>query len=396
MRKDEYLRELSIALEGRVSEEEAAAAAAGCEAAFEEGIREGKTEEEISAQLGSPAKRSRSILESGQEESILEAWQEEPTAPAAGEESACGESADGQEQAYGPRQGKGYGDHSGQSRGNDPYRNSDPHPASAAENGAFYSGQTYGAGGPHPGEGSYQESGPFPGGGSYSGNGENSGNGPQPGYGAPGDRQYTDFQKKVNRTASDLSGRLGRVNPEVAKRDLASMGTRLGAYILDSLLAFFLVLILTVFFVFVMNGLGGHGTGMHWLRGLGEVNDSRMFMYSLGKGLMYNALPTMFSGIYRITALGLGGIATLSTLCVWLTNGYTPGKWLLRIRIVKLSGEKISFLDALFREALVKGVANSLLKGLLNLGSFIWGCATADQKTVQDLAAQTTVVRVSR
>ena len=66
------------------------------------------------------------------------------------------------------------------------------------------------------------------------------------------------------------------------------------------------------------------------------------------------------------------------------------------MRVVKLNESKISFLDAVLRELVIKCIANSILSGFLNLGSFIWGCVTDDHKTVHDLVAQTRVVEWNR
>jgi uncharacterized RDD family membrane protein YckC len=65
---------------------------------------------------------------------------------------------------------------------------------------------------------------------------------------------------------------------------------------------------------------------------------------------------------------------------------------MLKMRVVKTDGSKISFLDAILRELIIKCIANSVLSGFLNLGSFFWGCVTEDHKTVHDLVAKTQVV----
>jgi uncharacterized RDD family membrane protein YckC len=93
-----------------------------------------------------------------------------------------------------------------------------------------------------------------------------------------------------------------------------------------------------------------------------------------------------------ILALLLGAFNLFTTIFIWATNGYTPGKWMLKMRVVKTDGSKISFLDALLRELVIKCIANSVLSGFLNIGSFIWGCVTEDHKTVHDLVAKTRVV----
>jgi uncharacterized RDD family membrane protein YckC len=85
-----------------------------------------------------------------------------------------------------------------------------------------------------------------------------------------------------------------------------------------------------------------------------------------------------------------------TTIFLWATNGYTPAKWILKIRVAKTDGGKISFLDAFLRELVIKGIANSVASGFLNIGSFIWGCATEDRKTVHDLVAKTRVIATDK
>jgi uncharacterized RDD family membrane protein YckC len=93
-----------------------------------------------------------------------------------------------------------------------------------------------------------------------------------------------------------------------------------------------------------------------------------------------------------LLVLLFGAFNLFTTIFIWATNGYTPGKWMLKMRVVKADGSKIGFLDALLRELVIKCLANSALSGFLNIGSFIWGCITEDHKTVHDLVAKTRVV----
>ncbi|WP_130864337.1 RDD family protein [Bacilliculturomica massiliensis] len=298
MRKDEFLRELQYGLEGRLDAARVSALTGEYADRFEEGLSAGRTEDEISAEIGSPAKLSRRLLER--------------------EEVQAG----------------------------------------TAETGS----------------------------------------------GGTGDRQYTDFQKKVNRAAESVKSRVAQADPDVACRDLASMGARFGAWLIDNLLGLAAILILTLFLALVWRTFGSYsGYGDYSWSGHGSSFEGMMHRHGMFqqvpgylKNMYYGSVPMIFSGIYAVSMLVFGGVMLFSTLCLWLTNGYTPGKWLMKIRVVKLSGGKIRFLDALFRECLIKGIANSLLKGFLNMASFVWGCVTEDHKTVQDLAAQTTVVRAPR
>lgn len=150
----------------------------------------------------------------------------------------------------------------------------------------------------------------------------------------------------------------------------ANMGRRLAAAIIDGALVFFLVLLMIFFDV----ALAGVGT-------------ARSVSTSMNQ----------FAALFTVLTLGLlVGTGLLYAIFLWSTNGYTPGKWLLQIRVVKLSGGKLTFMDALMREVLVKGLGNAFTSGLLNIFSFLWGCMSEVRKTVHDLAAETTVVNAPR
>lgn len=170
---------------------------------------------------------------------------------------------------------------------------------------------------------------------------------------------------------------------------LASMGQRLGAYVLDwlflgvvSLLLMF-VLFAPVFFARYFS-VDMIPTLIRHKVGFAEI------MSIVGSSPRFFSLNIVFTVI-------LFGVSNLfTTVILWATNGYSPGKWILRIRVVKLDGNKITFLDALLRELVLKGIANSIVSGILNVVSFIWGCVSEDRKTVHDLAAQTRVMKINR
>lgn len=202
-------------------------------------------------------------------------------------------------------------------------------------------------------------------------------------------RQYTEFQKNINEKTSKIFDRMVEPDRAVDAAQLASMGRRLGAYIIDGLflgiigVGLMLILLTPVFFTRFFN----MDTIYRFLPQGMEV----------GKVMMIgNALPRFFSIniVLLITLLGFSNFFT--TIILWATNGYSPGKWFLGIRVVKLNDQKITFIDALLRELLIKGIANSMLSGILNVISFIWGCVTEDRKTVHDLAAQTRVLKIDR
>lgn len=173
----------------------------------------------------------------------------------------------------------------------------------------------------------------------------------------PGRREYTDFQKNINGNTDGIFGQITEPDRTIAIEQLAPMSTRLWASLIDSLLL--MGLLLAIFFPF-----------------------------SSGASIPFKLMSTLFP-----LFLLLGVFNIFMAICLWAANGCTPGKWLLSVRVVKINGSKISFLDALLREGIMKGIVNGLCSGFLNLASFIWGCATDDHKTVHDLVVKTRVVK---
>jgi uncharacterized RDD family membrane protein YckC len=208
-------------------------------------------------------------------------------------------------------------------------------------------------------------------------------------YGESEQRQYTDFQRNINDKTEKVFDRMVGTDRSVDLSKLASMGQRLGAYIIDGLLlgvigvGLMLVLFAPVFYSRVIN--------MNMLNPVMPHNIDMGEMMLVG-----SAFPRFFSVNIVLLVILLGVSNLFTTIILWASNGYSPGKWLLGIRVVKLNDQKITFIDALLRELLIKGIANSILSGVLNVVSFIWGCISEDRKTVHDLAAQTRVLKIDR
>lgn len=279
MKKREFLNELENALSGRLSESDIREITSDYGDIFENGTGSGKSEEEVAAELGSPAKIARTILEDG---------------------------GDGKDPQY-------------------------------AKSGS--------------------------------------------------EREYTDFQRNINEKTSRIIDKVIEPDRSVNSETLAPMSRRLGAYVIDGVL------------------LGGIGIG-----GLLALFAPFMYMVRSSASVHYVDLGPMAGPMMSasgpvtrfafmniiILFLLMGAFNLFTTIFLWASNGYTPGKFLLKMRVVKINGAKITFLDALLRELVIKCIANSLLSGFLNVGSFIWGCMTEDHKTVHDLAAQTRVVEWNR
>jgi uncharacterized RDD family membrane protein YckC len=115
----------------------------------------------------------------------------------------------------------------------------------------------------------------------------------------------------------------------------------------------------------------------HSAQGMGMVNFIAVFPLTM---------MLMFFGLSNL----------ITAFQVWIFKGYTLGKWLTKIRVVRLDGEKITLWDAFLRDGLIKAIGNSATSGILNIGSFIWGAATPEHKTVHDLVVKTKVVNAAR
>ncbi len=205
-----------------------------------------------------------------------------------------------------------------------------------------------------------------------------------------GGREYTDFQKNINEKTSKLFDKVIEPDRNVEVGRLAPMSRRLGAYIIDSIL---LGAVIIGAFIAMLAPLS-----YYVMSSSSEISNTAVRLGPAGPEAMH--MGRMAAGFsianIMIMVLLLGAFNLITTVILWATNGYTPGKWILKMRVVKLNGAKISFLDAVLRELVVKCIANSLLSGFLNIGSLIWGYMTEDHKTVHDLLVRTRVVECDR
>lgn len=281
MNKREFLNELENALSGRLSEPDIREITSDYGDIFENGADNGKSEEDVAAELGSPAKIARTILEDGGE-----------------------------------------------------------------------------------------------------------GRGPQSGSAATGsEREYTDFQKNINEKTSRIIDRVVEPDLSVNPETLAPMSRRLGAYIIDGILLGVIgigaILALFAPFLYMVRS----SASVHFV----DMGPMAGHMVSAAGPVTRFAFANII-----ILFLLMGAFNLFTTIILWATNGFTPGKYFLGMRVVKVGGGKVTFLDALLRELVMKCIANSFLSGFLNVGSFIWGCVTEDHKTVHDLVARTRVVEWTR
>lgn len=225
---------------------------------------------------------------------------------------------------------------------------------------------------------------------------------------AGGKREYTDFQKNINEKTSRIFDKITEPDQGVEIEQLAPMSRRLGAYVIDCLLLGIVIIVLSFIFLVPLSFMSytsvesAGNVSVKQIAGDAPVQDIAdntpvRQEIRVGGGIMDRGIASSFAYLnIFILFLLFGAFSLFTTLFLWATNGYTPGKWLLNMRVVKINGSKIGFLDAFLRELVIKCLANSMLSGFLNVGSFIWGCVTDDHKTVHDLVAQTRVIKWDR
>lgn len=131
------------------------------------------------------------------------------------------------------------------------------------------------------------------------------------------------------------------------------------------------------------------------------LKDKRIFKNEINQFATITTMPFSITGLLAVFPIALAlmflGISNIITAFeLWIFSGYTLGKWITKIKVESINGNKLSFWDAFLRDALIKSIGNSITSGILNIASFIWGCATPEHKTVQDLAAKTRVINIER
>lgn len=112
--------------------------------------------------------------------------------------------------------------------------------------------------------------------------------------------------------------------------------------------------------------------------------------FNLANMKIVTVLPIMFF------FLGMGFSNLLTAFELWIFKGYTLGKWLSKIRVVRVDNGRITFWDAFLRDGIMKCIGNAFTGGILNIVSFLWGCAGPEHKTLHDLVTKTKVIHIVR
>lgn len=174
-------------------------------------------------------------------------------------------------------------------------------------------------------------------------------------------------------------------------RNIASMSRRLAAYFIDRLLAILLLLLLVAVFVL----------GIYAVVALEKSNMSSSLM---GETVLYDFLIALQLSVVRFSfhvmvtllTLFLYADRLLFAVILRMSNGSSPGKRLLGLRVVRLDETPLGWGMCLMREVVMKNLANQLCLGLFLPASFIYGCKHQQQQTLQDLVVKTVVIKESK
>lgn len=84
----------------------------------------------------------------------------------------------------------------------------------------------------------------------------------------------------------------------------------------------------------------------------------------------------------------------LTWIPLYLTNGYTPGKYLYKHRVFRMDGEKLTLRDVIVRTLLIKGFCNAASCGIMNIVSIIVAYVRPYTSALHDIAAGTVTVSI--
>jgi uncharacterized RDD family membrane protein YckC len=161
--------------------------------------------------------------------------------------------------------------------------------------------------------------------------------------------------------------------PGWAGRPLASWGARLGAYVIDAIIV--LIPVVVLFFVIAAGAVGVSGDDdVSWLAALGW----------LVLWVLASAVVVLLYAPSLMARQGRG-------------NGQTWGKQMLGIRVVRNSGEPMTFWPAALREVGLKWIAVSVASAIIPVIpwflDYFWPLWDDENRALHDMAASTHVVR---
>lgn len=155
---------------------------------------------------------------------------------------------------------------------------------------------------------------------------------------------------------------------------LASLGRRIAAFIIDSILS---LLPVAVFM--------GWPAGINGAVLLAPFNP--LIFLSLG---FYSFMPTAATIALNVTVLSIFWL--YGTISMIILKNRTPGMLLMKIKVVKINNTKLKVFDIIGREFFGKVLIPGLTFGLSDAVSFFWALFSRTNNTVHDKIAGTLVV----
>lgn len=173
--------------------------------------------------------------------------------------------------------------------------------------------------------------------------------------------------------------------PVMDSLNVASMGSRFGAYLIDRTLVILFYFLLFFLLIAIGYGLAQWGVNQR------EMTENEL----LGLLIVLRVLAStpLLSGILVFLYL-IGYVDKLVFAAILRrSNGLSPGKRILGLRVVRLDGGVLGWGESLLREVVMKGLANEVCLFLFLPASFIYGCRQERHQTLQDVVVKTVVIK---
>ena len=149
------------------------------------------------------------------------------------------------------------------------------------------------------------------------------------------------------------------------------------------------------------------GIGTRFLASIVDALLAGFVTVAVNAAAGYESFPTTdLSPADRVRLLTIGTIVGLAYFPPQMVRwgGQTIGKRALRIRVVRKSGEPITWWVAILREVICKtltfglAIVDVVVPGVQSLGlvDYLWAIGDRQNRALHDMAARTRVVRVPR
>jgi len=84
----------------------------------------------------------------------------------------------------------------------------------------------------------------------------------------------------------------------------------------------------------------------------------------------------------------------LTWIMLFLTNGFTVGKFLYKHRVIRMDGQKLTLRDVFVRNFLIKGFCDAASCGIMNIVSILVAYGKPSNRAVHDIAANTLTIQL--